>query len=393
MASSFMYWDKGTVYRAAITDTSVSTLVVTGASSNTIYVHTNDILLASYMLSAQPAEIFVLVAQQKAFNAGITCILDVRWCMCEESSDKRSFFMLEFSSSLDNATFELLLCTSFAHTFLFVRADRKLTLNSDGLAAFNHVGHAYVGDFIRVHASTNSQDQVLLLNEVSGISGSNSCDIASDGGLDMGTEDEQLVKRSVLIMQKVATPEVKLACHRLRLREGKKSKHESRSKKRPSNIKKESSKGGHAGSKPQPFLYIERTQKASSRDRGAIRAEDRTDGVEGAPTASHAQLGKLTDSLTTRLDNGLQELERLQMIVNDRRCLARQLNQLMVREWRQQQQTAYSSKENSLLATLDTGSGRQYRPSGLDLDNVAKCVVRGRRQLRRHASSRARDRH
>lgn len=50
----------------------------------------------------------------------------------------------------------------------------------------------------------------------------------------------------------------------------------------------------------------------------------------------------------------MQELERLQMIVNDRRCLARQLNQLMVREWRQQQQTAYSSKENSLLATLLT---------------------------------------
>ncbi|KAE9014980.1 hypothetical protein PF006_g6982 [Phytophthora fragariae] len=112
-ATSFTSWDQDAVSRATITDTSVSTLVVTGTSSNTIYVHTNGILLASYVLPTQPAEM---------------------WCMCDESTSKRfvlgircndvnrSFFILGFSSSPENATFELLL-------------------------SFNHVGHAYVGDF------------------------------------------------------------------------------------------------------------------------------------------------------------------------------------------------------------------------------------------------------
>ncbi|KAE9120963.1 hypothetical protein PF007_g7979 [Phytophthora fragariae] len=103
-ATSFTSWDQDAVSRATITDTSVSTLVVTGTSSNTIYVHTNGILLASYVLPTQPAEM---------------------WCMCDESTSKRfvlgircndvnrSFFILGFSSSPENATFELLL--SFNH--------------------------------------------------------------------------------------------------------------------------------------------------------------------------------------------------------------------------------------------------------------------------------------
>ncbi|KAE9043644.1 hypothetical protein PR001_g5711 [Phytophthora rubi] len=307
-ATSFTSWDQDAVSRATITDTSVSTLVVTGTSSNTIYVHTNGILLASYVLPTQPAEM---------------------WCMCDESTSKRfvlgircndvnrSFFILGFSSSPENATFELLL-------------------------SFNHVGHAYVGDFTRGHASNYpSTDQVLLLNNLPGITGAHSCSIGENMASEERLDDEHLVKRSVLVTQKVTMREVKLSCHRLRLREGKKVKHGSRSRKRSRNDEKESSKGDLAGSKPQSFLYIERTQKASPRDRSVVHPDGSTGDVESVSTASHAQLAKLVDSLSTRLGNGLKELERLQMIVNDKCSVAHQLNQLIIRKWRQQQQTAH----------------------------------------------------
>ncbi|KAE9317027.1 hypothetical protein PF001_g7029 [Phytophthora fragariae] len=169
-ATSFTSWDQDAVSRATITDTSVSTLVVTGTSSNTIYVHTNGILLASYVLPTQPAEM---------------------WCMCDESTSKRfvlgircndvnrSFFILGFSSSPENATFELLL-------------------------SFNHVGHAYVGDFTRGHASNYpSTDQVLLLNDLPGITGAHSCSIGENMVSEERLDYEHLVKRSVLVTQKV----------------------------------------------------------------------------------------------------------------------------------------------------------------------------------------------
>nr|KAE8944053.1 hypothetical protein PF009_g6240 [Phytophthora fragariae] len=177
-ATSFTSWDQDAVSRATITDTSVSTLVVTGTSSNTIYVHTNGILLASYVLPTQPAEM---------------------WCMCDESTSKRfvlgircndvnrSFFILGFSSSPENATFELLL-------------------------SFNHVGHAYVGDFTRGHASNYpSTDQVLLLNDLPGITGAHSCSIGENMVSEERLDYEHLVKRSVLVTQKVTMGEVKLS--------------------------------------------------------------------------------------------------------------------------------------------------------------------------------------
>ncbi|KAE9349381.1 hypothetical protein PR003_g5914 [Phytophthora rubi] len=234
-ATSFTSWDQDAVSRATITDTSVSTLVVTGTSSNTIYVHTNGILLASYVLPTQPAEM---------------------WCMCDESTSKRfvlgircndvnrSFFILGFSSSPENATFELLL-------------------------SFNHVGHAYVGDFTRGHASNYpSTDQVLLLNNLPGITGAHSCSIGENMASEERLDDEHLVKRSVLVTQKVTMREVKLSCHRLRLREGKKVKHGSRSRKRSRNDEKESSKGDLAAVKiyPEELLRGTSTMKPTSRN-------------------------------------------------------------------------------------------------------------------------------
>jgi hypothetical protein len=190
--------------------------------------------------------------------------------------------------------------------------------------------------------------QVLLLNDVPSVVDTNS---RSHVVSSQSTEDGQLVKRSVLVMQKASAPETKLSCHRLRLLEAKKSKHVPRSRKRTRSDEKLTSKGDPTDSKSEPFRYIERTQKASSRDRSLTQLDELVDGEEESLAASHAQLGTLAASLFTRLESGLQELERLRMIVNDKTALAHQLNQLIIREWQKQQGTASPSNEHPLLLT------------------------------------------
>ena len=51
-------WDQGARTRSGQPDVDVSTLVVTGTTSNTVYVHENGILLVSYVLPSRPAEMY-----------------------------------------------------------------------------------------------------------------------------------------------------------------------------------------------------------------------------------------------------------------------------------------------------------------------------------------------
>ncbi|KAF4035657.1 hypothetical protein GN244_ATG12323 [Phytophthora infestans] len=288
------------------TNISVSTLVVTGTTSNTVYVHENGILLVSYVLPAQPAKIWLL-CEDNATQQHVICV------RCDDTN--RSFFMLRFSSNVPSASMDLLL-------------------------SFNHVGHAYPGNFA---ADISGSRQVLLVNGVPGVLNT-SADCAN------AVDDGQLIKRSVLVTQKPSASDVKLSCHRLRLQEDPKSNQASRSRKRSRNSEKGTGKDAPSRSTPESFHYIQRTHKASSRDVNQLDTE--TDSQANVVAASALQLGKLVSSLTARLSKGLLELGRLQMIVGDKNMLARQLNQLIIRQWQKQQTSASHSKEQTLLTPL-----------------------------------------
>ncbi|KAF4150308.1 hypothetical protein GN958_ATG00516 [Phytophthora infestans] len=200
--------------------------------------------------------------------------------------------------------------------------------------------HAYPGNFA---ADISGSRQVLLVNGVPGVLNT-SADCAN------AVDDGQLIKRSVLVTQKPSASDVKLSCHRLRLQEDPKSNQASRSRKRSRNSEKGTGKDAPSRSTPESFHYIQRTHKASSRDVNQLDTE--TDSQANVVAASALQLGKLVSSLTARLSKGLLELGRLQMIVGDKNMLARQLNQLIIRQWQKQQTSASHSKEQTLLTPL-----------------------------------------
>ncbi|POM73733.1 Hypothetical protein PHPALM_9391 [Phytophthora palmivora] len=311
-------WNQGLRTSRSRTDIDASTLVVTGTTSNTVCVHANGILLVSYVLPARPVKMWFMCNDS----------LDQRHVLCVRCDDvNRSFFMLGFSSSVQNMSMDLLLCK---------------------LLAFSHVGHAYTGNFADMEA-IGASTQVLLLNDVPEIVGTSNYQIGSGVGTDEPLDDGQLVKRSVLVAQKTSTPEIKLSCHRLRLREQKGIKHRSLSRKRSRTDEEPSSKGDSAGPKQEPFPYIERTQKASSRHRIMNNIDDDANGTTNVLAASHVQLERLTGSLSKRLSDGLQELKRLQMILDDKKLLAIQLYQVIARQLQTNQTIFNFSKEHSLV--------------------------------------------
>ncbi|KAL3662500.1 hypothetical protein V7S43_012355 [Phytophthora oleae] len=310
-APTFSPWDHESSPQSSRSDILSSTLVVTGTTANAVYVQSNGIRIASYVLPARPAEMWCM--SESSF--GQRHVLCVR---CDD--EKRSFFMLEYCSTLQNASMELLL-------------------------SFNNVGHAYTGQFADIQAFDVISPQVFLLNDVPGISGTSTSRIKSKAIASKPTENGQLVKRSVLVTQKTPALDTKFSCHRLRLREDKQSKHGSSSRKRSRNGAKSGSKDAPGASKTETFRYIERTQKASSRDRRANHFDEDTEDEANTLAASQSQLAKLAESLSRRLTTGLQELERLQLIVGDKCLLARQLNQLIVRQWQKRHGIATHSTE------------------------------------------------
>ncbi|CAH0490713.1 unnamed protein product [Peronospora farinosa] len=319
---AFVSWNLGSSPQSTQTSIGVSTLVVTGTTSNTIYVHANGILLASYVLPTRPAEIWSL-CENRSDQRHVLCV------RCDD--DNRSFFMLEFSSNVQHVSMGLLL-------------------------SFKHVGHAHNVNFAGTHAS-DSFTQVLLLNDVRGIFGiyDSTYTVGNRSDAYKSLDHKQLVKRSVLISQKSSSPEIKLSCHRLRRHEEKNMKDGSRFRKRSRN--NEDVRFGDV--KAEPFCYIERTHKASSRDKSVNHLEVIEDGAANDLAASHVQLGKLAGSLFARLSNGLQELERLQVIVSDKVALAHQLNQLIVQLWQKLQAKARNPSMKHLFLQTFGGSAQE----------------------------------
>ncbi|KAI9918425.1 hypothetical protein PsorP6_011765 [Peronosclerospora sorghi] len=288
--------------KAQLTKTKVhvQTLVITGSTSNSINVHNNGILLVSYLLPCQPVEILPLNEDN----------VDQRHLLCVRCEDAdRSVFMLGFSSNVQNMSMEL-------------------------VSTFKHVGVVQVGKFACMDVLDGfSSTQILLLNEVQALCGTSPKRHNDSSGNEEQTDEtmdpRQLLKRSVLVLKKTNIPEIKLTYHRLRFRENKKSKFGSRSRKRRHN-------NGDmilADPKSEVFRYIELTQKASARGKTISGFEAPGDETTYGAVASNAQLEKLACSLSTRLRNGLHELERLQVHVSGKESLVYQLNQLIFRLW------------------------------------------------------------
>uniref|UniRef100_A0AAV1ULE8 Uncharacterized protein n=1 Tax=Peronospora matthiolae TaxID=2874970 RepID=A0AAV1ULE8_9STRA len=302
-------WDQGARNQSGQPDVDVSTLVVTGTTSNTVYVHKNGILLVSYVLPSRPAEMWPVDGDN----------MDQHHVLCVRCDDAdRSFHMLELRSNLHEASIKLLL-------------------------SFKHVGFVHIGDF--AGSGVLALPQVLLLNDVRNRVG------LIEGGTDEVLDHKQLVKRSVLVSQTASLSDVVLSCCRLRLREEKQTRRSVRSRKRCHSDKTNSL----ADTQAESFRYIERTQKASCRDRSVKGLGPATDGAS-LGSASHAQLDKLASSLSVRLVDGLQELERLQIITSDKILLVHRLNQLFVQLW-QQLQGGYPSNKCSLLMPLVPARG------------------------------------
>ncbi|RQM14728.1 hypothetical protein DD237_007267 [Peronospora effusa] len=339
---AFVSWDLGSSPQSTQTSIGVSTLVVTGTTSNTIYVHANGILLVSYVLPTRPAEIWSL-CENRSDQRHVLCV------RCDD--DNRSFFMLEFSSNVQHVSMGLLLC-KFLGIGLCVLQKQFLELTP----AWYDFRHAHNVNFAGTHAS-DSLTQVLLLNNVRGIFGiyDSTYTVGNRSDAYKSLDHKQLVKRSVLISQKSSSPETKLSCHRLRRHEEKNMKDGSRFRKRSRN--NEDVRFGDI--KAEPFCYIERTHKASSRDKSVNHLEVIEDGAANDLAASHVQLGKLAGSLFARLSNGLQELERLQVIVSDKVALAHQLNQLIVQLWQKLQAKARNPSMKHLFLQTFGGSAQE----------------------------------
>ncbi|RLN98816.1 hypothetical protein BBJ28_00001409 [Nothophytophthora sp. Chile5] len=220
-----------------------------------------------------------------------------------------------------------------------------------------------------VASATSTTTQVLLLNDVPAVVGTGDS-LIKEGDSD-NPDDGQLVKRSVLVVQQSGAAETKLVSYRLRLREQKKSKQSSRTLKRRSNGDK-ASLATSEGVAKTPFLYIERTQKASSRGKNSLDQLDESGGdAADSSAASHAQLGKLAESLATRLDKGLQELERMQLIVDDKHALTQQLNQLVLQQWWQsRQQTDTATDFVRLVSSRGNSDGLAESRGLVDMQTI-----------------------
>ncbi|KAK1930549.1 hypothetical protein P3T76_013871 [Phytophthora citrophthora] len=368
-------WDQTLHPQLSRPDILSSALVITGTTSNTIYAYSNGIRIASYVLPIQPAEMYVCTGYCPLLSFVLKHLM---WCMSESSFNQRnvlcvrcndvnrSFFMLEFSSTLQNVSMELLLC-KFGHRFALVFVQNLITDFSRIQKAFNNVGHAHTGYFADTQAFDMLSPQALLLNDVPGICGASTYRIRAKAATSNPVEDGQLVKRSVLIMQKASALDTKFVCHRLRLLEDKQSKHETSSRKRSRNDTKSGSKDACSGSKADTFHYIQRTQKASSRDRRAKHFDEDSESETNMFAASQSQLTKLTGSLSVRLNTGVQELERLQLIVGDKCLLARQLNRLITQQWQKQYKMA-------IPTTDQTEEDGNFPPGSKSLINMETIV-------------------
>lgn len=182
------------------------------------------------------------------------------------------------------------------------------------LAAFSHVGRALVGGFTAQSSAAN----ILLVNDVR--HDVVAPELGDDERLERArTRDVVLVNKCVLICKKFASD--KHSIHRFRAAGAEASA--------PRGAKR--SRDSRAKDAFAPLRYIERI-KFGAAQRTGERLESRDSG-EAAHAVSQHQLAHLARSLATRLHNGMGELDRLRLVVADKRDMVRRMNQFVVDAW------------------------------------------------------------
>lgn len=176
-----------------------------------------------------------------------------------------------------------------------------------------------MGDF---HRGLLPMDQLLLLNHI-------------PSPMDDPEQwQTQIAKRCVLLMKKPEAALDSFACIRLRLRGEEKTKGRKRSR----------------VDATESFRYIERI-KSSSKAR-AIRDGDTASDGNQETTASAQQLVLLTKSLKSRLETGLHELCRQEMIAKEKKLMVTQLDSLLTRQWWQNNQKDEALDQDRPFTTL-----------------------------------------
>lgn len=158
----------------------------------------------------------------------------------------------------------------------------------------------------------------------------------------------QIAKRCVLLMKKHDAALDSFACIRLRLRGEEKSKSRKRSR----------------IDGTESFHYIERI-KSSSKARALQGGDTASDGNQET-TASAQQLAVLAKSLNSRLQIGLRELRRLEMIANEKKLMVGQLDSLLMRQWWQNSQKDEASDQDRPFASLKRLGPDRCGPSVID---------------------------
>lgn len=199
-----------------------------------------------------------------------------------------------------------------------------------------------MGDF----TAQSSADEILLINHVD--------EHNHEVEVETQANDHLLVKKSVLICKKHAAD--KHSIHRLRVEEPA-SKDKARGSKRSRNSREKE--------ESVAVRYIERIKFGSKQQRasghGRSGDEGGGDDARSSHLVSHTQLVQLTKSLEKRLENGIRELDRLKLVVVDKRDAMYRLNHFVEDEWWRSQQRGDDTAGKLPVAALYHGEQREAR--------------------------------
>uniref|UniRef100_K3WZ19 Uncharacterized protein n=1 Tax=Globisporangium ultimum (strain ATCC 200006 / CBS 805.95 / DAOM BR144) TaxID=431595 RepID=K3WZ19_GLOUD len=213
-------------------------------------------------------------------------------------------------------------CNDVNRSFYLLSFDTRLDQPSMNIVhAFSHVGNALVGEF----SQNCCADEILLINHV---------EEDQQDATNTSTNEQLVVKKCVLICKKYGSE--KFTIHRLRASqiEDKINAPKARSSKRSRSTR------DTEDATAAPMRYIERI-KFGSKDRGSGNNE--RDGDENKSAAvSQSQLVQLTKSLEKRVANGIHELDRMKLVVADKRDMVQRLNGFVMEQWWTAMQTLYS---------------------------------------------------
>lgn len=214
------------------------------------------------------------------------------------------------------------------------------------------MGNALIGDF----TAQSSSDEILLINHL------------DEHEVETQANDHLLVKKSVLICKKHAAD--KHSIHRLRVDEPASKDKARRSKRGRSSREK--------GESPAVVRYIERIKFGSKqRANGNGDGGDEGDGddTRSSHLVSQSQLVQLTKSLEKRLESGIHELDRLKLIVADKRDTVNRLNHFVEDEWWRSQRNQGEAVGKLPVSAVYHGEAQRTLKSGIRSGIVMQTLV------------------